>query len=58
MSAHQNYLEAPYVNAAAQEAAFESWAEKNEPELDWDDDKAVEKAWDAFEEFMNDWYDE
>lgn len=53
MSAHQEYLEAPYVNAARREADFERWAEHNLPDLDWDDDKAVEAAWDDFDQFLN-----
>lgn len=43
MSSYDRWLEAPYVDAARQEAAFEAWCEANDVEFDADD------AWDRFE---------
>lgn len=51
MSAHQRYLEAPYDNAARQEAAFEKWCEVNDVEFDAPD------AWDRFEQAEQDAYE-
>jgi hypothetical protein len=48
------YLEAPYVNAAKREAEFETWAEANLPDLDWDDDAAMDQAWDDFDAAWDD----
>lgn len=50
MQGLDDWLEAPYVNAAREEALFEEWAERNQPDLDWDDDDAMSAAWDKFEE--------
>lgn len=49
MMGYDQWLEAPYTNAAREEALFESWAEKNLPNLDWDDDSAVDEAWIQFD---------
>ena len=42
------YLEAPYVEAAMHEAAFERWCENN------DENPDDEAAWDRFVEEMED----
>lgn len=43
-----SWLEAPYVNAARQEAAFEAWCEREGVEFDADD------AWERFEQALAD----
>lgn len=49
------WLEAPYVDASKREAEFELWADKHLPELDWEDDAAMDDAWRQFEDAMDDW---
>lgn len=46
------WLEAPYVNAAREEAAFEAWCEQSET------DPEAPDAWDRFEQAMADAYDD
>lgn len=46
MSAYDSWLEAPYVQAAQEEAAFEKWCEDNDVEFDAPD------AWQRFEDEM------
>lgn len=46
MSGHQEWLEAPYTDAARQQADFEQWCEAN------DVDPETREAWPAFEEFL------
>lgn len=46
MRGHQEYLEAPYTNAARREAEFEGWCEEN------DIDPESPDAWDRFEDAL------
>lgn len=48
MRGYDAWLEAPYVDAAAREEAFEKWCEENDVEFDAPD------AWDRFDEEMAD----
>lgn len=50
MMGYDAWLESPYTNRAREEAEFEAWAEKNLPDLDWDDNGALDEAWEKFEE--------
>lgn len=49
MSAHQQWLEAPYDAQARRDAAFEQWCEREG--RDFDDDDALEE----FERYCEDW---
>jgi hypothetical protein len=51
MSAHQRYLEAPYVAAAANADAYERWCEENDLDVEGD-------HFDEFEQAMQDAYDD
>lgn len=58
MYGHQEYLEAPYAAADDRAAAFERWSEAHLPELDWEDEQAVDAAMLAFEQWEYDQYDD
>jgi hypothetical protein len=48
MQGLDQWLEAPYVNAAREEAAFEAWCEREDVDYDAPD------AWERFEAAMED----
>lgn len=52
------YLEAPYIEAADRAEHFERWAEANLPDLDWDDEQAVDAAMIAFERWQDEQWDD
>lgn len=52
MSGHQEWLEAPYTDAARREAEFETWCEIN------DVDPEGPMAWEEFEEFLSEQYED